>query len=61
MAKKNTNYTVLVKVELETELQISAQSFEEALNKARELQTVDIVSFDTSHNDSSVEVVGVFK
>lgn len=61
MAKKNHTYTVFVKVELETEVSVSAESFEEALSKARELKTTDIVSFDTSHNDSSVQVVGVFK
>lgn len=60
MAKKH-NYNVFVKVELETEISISAESFEEALTKARELKTKDVVEFDTPHNDSNVEIVGVYK
>lgn len=60
MAKKNSTYRVFVKVELETEIDVSAVSFEEALIKARELGTMDVVSFDTPHNDSKVKIVGVY-
>lgn len=60
MAKKNKTYTVMIKVMLRTDVEISAESFEEALAKARELNTVDIVEFEGGHNDSEVEVEGVY-
>lgn len=60
MAKKNKTFTVMLKVVLDTDVEISAESFEEALAKARELKTTDIVEFTGGHNDSSIEVNGVY-
>jgi hypothetical protein len=60
MAKKNKTYTVMIKVMLRTDVEISAETFEEALAKARELKTPDVVQFDGSHNDSEIEVEGVY-
>lgn len=61
MAKKNQTFTVSMKVNLWTDVEVSAESFEQALEKARELKTTDLVTIDGSHNDSEVEVVGVYK
>lgn len=61
MAKKNKTYTVMLDIKLSTDVEISAESFEEALSKARELKTLDVVTFDGNHNDSEVKVTGVFE
>lgn len=61
MAKKQTEYQVIVKVTIETVLKIVANSFEEALSKAGEFGVRDVVSFDTEYNDGDIRVVGVFK
>ena len=58
---KKTKYTVLVKVMVETELLISAESFEEALADAKTYDVKDVVEFHTPYNDGSIEVVGVYK
>lgn len=58
--KKNKMYQVYFNVNVETVVEISAQSYEEALSKAREYDVKDIVEFDTVFNDGSVQVVGVY-
>ena len=61
MAKKNKTFTVMLKVVLDTDVEISAETFEDALSKARQLMTTDIVSFEGGHNNSTVQVTGVFE
>lgn len=58
--KKNKTFNVSLKVIVETDLEISAESFEEALAKAREFGVKDVVEFDSSFNDGSVAVMGVY-
>ena len=58
--KKHQTYTVLLSLRLDTDLEISAESFEDALAKARELKTTDVVDFEGGHNDSEITVTGVF-
>ncbi len=60
MAKKNKEFNVILKVVVETEISISADSYENALIKARELGVKDVVEFDTSFNDGSIEIGGIY-
>lgn len=60
MAKKNKEFNVILKVVVETEISISADSYENALIKARELGVKDVVEFDTSFNDGSIEISGIY-
>lgn len=60
MAKKNKTYIIMIDVKLSTDLEISADSFEEALEKAREFKTTDIIEFTGGHNDSEVKITGVY-
>lgn len=61
MSKKLEVYTVAVQIDLWTDVEVKAESFEDALVKARELGVTDIVEFNGGHNDSSVKITGVFK
>jgi sugar/nucleoside kinase (ribokinase family) len=58
---KKERYEVYVKVIVETSLNISADSFEEAIAKAKEYGVKDVVDFDTAYNDGSIEIIGVLK
>ena len=59
--KTNETYSVMAKVVVDTDVEISAPSLEEALIKARKLDIHDFVKILGSHNDSGVEVKGVWK
>lgn len=62
MAKKtNDTYTIMVNITLDTDIEVSAMSLEEALEKAKKLELTDVVSFDGNYNDGQMEVRGVFK
>lgn len=58
MAKKS-RFTVYVTVTVETELDIRAETFEEALEIAKGYEVKEVVDFNTPHNDSSIKVRGV--
>ena len=58
--KRNKEYTVNVKVTVDTNVTINAPSYEEALVKARELGVKDVVEFDTDFNDGSIAVTGIW-
>lgn len=60
MAKKNKKFNVIVKVSVETELEISAESYEQALEKAREYNVKDVVDFNTPFNDGNISVSGIY-
>lgn len=60
MAKKNKTFNVTVKVTVETVIDISAESYEQALEKAREYSVKDVVDFDTDYNDGSIEISGIY-
>ena len=60
MKKKLNQYSVMVKVVLETEVEVSAESLVDALEKTKDLTVVDVVDFKTPHNDSEIKVTGVF-
>jgi hypothetical protein len=57
---KKAEYVVMVVVSVETEVVINADSFEDALAKARKLGVKDLVSFDTVFMDGEVKVAGVY-
>lgn len=60
MAKtKNKKFTAIMKVEVETEVEIFAENYEQAIAKARELNVRDVVDFDTSYNDGKIEISGI--
>lgn len=59
MAKYKT-YTIQLKVMVDTCLDIKADSYEDAIKKAREIGVKDVVDFDTDYNDGSIAVVGVY-
>lgn len=58
---KGNEYTVYVKVWLHTTVTVQADSFEEALEKGRDLKTPDVIDFSGDNIDSSIEIDGVFK
>lgn len=58
--KKNSTYDVLVNVRVETSITVAADSYEEALAKARDLKVKDVVELDTDFNDGDIAIVGVF-
>lgn len=49
-----------VVVKVWTDIEIKADTLEEAIAEGRKLKVQDVVSFDTSYNDGSIEVVGAF-
>lgn len=59
MAKKKT-FHVIVRVEIETELEVQGENYEEALTKARELKAKDVVEFDTPFNDGGIVISGIY-
>lgn len=59
--KKQQTYTVMVSITLDTTVHIKAESMEEAIAEAKLLEVTEVVQFDGDHNDSSIEVTGVFK
>jgi hypothetical protein len=58
---KGNEYIVYVKVWLSTTVTVQADSFEEALEKGKDLKTTDVIDFPGDHIDSSIEIEGVFK
>lgn len=59
--KKLTNFIISVKIILDTDFSITAENFEQALLKAAEVKVTDVVEFEGNHNDSSIDITGVFK
>jgi hypothetical protein len=49
-------YNVQVRVEVYTDLQVEADSYEEALALARKISVKDVVSFETPYVDGSIAV-----
>lgn len=60
MKKKNKDYEVYLKVMVETSLEVSAESYEAALEKARNFGVKDVVEFDSPYNDGSISVIGIY-
>jgi hypothetical protein len=58
--KSDTTFMVDAKITLETNCEISAESLEKALEHARTLTIHDFVNFDGDHNDSSLELRGIY-
>ena len=61
MKKKQESYEVTFTVKVTTSVPITASSFEDAIDKAREYIVKDIVDFDTDFIDGDLEIDGVFK
>ena len=57
---KKKSYTVYFKLNIEIDLDVSAESYEMALEKARGYMVKDLVDFDHNFNDGSVAVIGVY-
>jgi len=60
MATKNRTYAVTFKVVVETPVDIGAQSFEEAIQKARTYEVKDIVDFNTDFIDGDISITSVW-
>lgn len=59
--KRHKKYTVYFKVKVETPVEIIADTYEEAIAKAREFQVKDVVEFDTEFTDGEIRIAGVFE
>jgi hypothetical protein len=57
---RNKSYSISLKVVVDTDIEIKAKSYEEALEKARQIKVRDVVEFDTCFNDGSVSITGVY-
>lgn len=60
MATKKKTFSVTFNVEVHTSIEIQADSFEEALTKARTYEVKDIVDFDTDFIDGQVKVTTIW-
>lgn len=60
MAKKSKTYEVQVKVMVDTTVLVSANTYEDAIAKARDLGVKDIVEFDTDFNDGNIAILGIY-
>ena len=61
MATKLKAFTVYAKVTIECGITIKAESFEDALERSKELKEADFVDVFQDYNDGSLEITGVFK
>lgn len=62
--KTQDTYNVMIKLSLDIGLEIKAANLADALTKAQAWKINDIVNFQElgwDHNDSSMEITGVFK
>lgn len=58
MRKKN--YTAYFKVVVDLSIEITAESYEQALEKARKINVRDMVDFDADYEDGSIAVTGMY-
>lgn len=59
--KKRRRFTVHIQIDLWTEKEILADSFEDALTQARDLSIHDLIKIRGGHHDSNIRVTGVFE
>ena len=60
-ATKKKDFMIDVHIDLETNLIVSANSLEEALEISKTLKLQDYVTLNGDHNDSEIHVRGVFE
>lgn len=60
MTKKQKTYHIMFNINLDTDVEISAASLEEALQKGKQIKLTEVVSFDGNYNDGEIKVTGVF-
>lgn len=58
-ATKQT-YTLMVKINLDLGVKISADSLENAIAQGRELGVEDVINFDHDYNDGSIKLSGAY-
>jgi hypothetical protein len=61
MKKKLKTFNVSFNVEVFTSIQISAESIEDAITKARELGVTDVVEIPGEYIDGSLELTGAYE
>ncbi len=59
MRKKKQTFEVSFRVIVDTTISITADTYEEALERARGYEVRDIVSFETDYVDGKIKVTGV--
>lgn len=60
MKKKLKTFTVQVKLDLFLDVDVKAETLEEALAAGKALDVRDVVEFDVGYHDGEITVVGVF-
>lgn len=61
MAKgKQQTYSVTFRVAVDTDIEMTANSPMDAIEKANAMGVTDVISLIGSHNDSSIAVTGVY-
>ncbi len=58
---RNNTFTILAKIVLETNIEVSASSMEEALEKSKSLKINDFIDIHGDHLDSELDINGVYK
>jgi len=61
MTQRLPTYVVEARLVLLTDIEISAENFEDALARGKDLAIKDFVDIKGNHNDSAFEVVSVSK
>lgn len=60
MAKKlPKQFNVIARIVVISEIQIQAENYTEALQKAEKLTVQDFITIDGQHNDSSIRIASV--
>lgn len=61
MPTKLKTYQVMVHVNLDTVVEVKAESLEDAIARGREFKMKDVVDFDTDWVDGDITVNGVYE
>jgi hypothetical protein len=62
MAKgKRKTYTIMARLVLDVDVEVSAESLDEALAKSKDLDVHDFADIKGGYNDGSMNITGVFE
>jgi hypothetical protein len=60
-SKVQAKFSVTARIVIISEIEVTADSFEEAVTKAKALKETDFVTVDGDHHDSSISLVSINK